>query len=184
MSLCVTLRIKSLPLILRFRPHHPCRKTLNSLGASVRFRTPTRTRLLRAVCMLCAAVCVLQYLCALSYIYKGLTFKGSVCVCIALCKCARTCKPTMMSGLLGLCVAVFFRIFTRAWLLRAVCMLQCVCCSVCYCSESIAVCVFQYVCCSVCVAVCVLQCACCSVRVAVHVLHCVGVHELVSLQWW
>ena len=61
-------------------------------------------------------------------------------------------------------------------------MLQCVCCSVCYCSESIAVCVFQYVCCSVCVAVCVLQCACCSVRVAVHVLHCVGVHELVSLQ--
>lgn len=132
MSLCVTLRIKSLPLILRFRPHHPCRKTLNSLGASVRFRTPTRTRLLRAVCMLCAAVCVLQYLCALSYIYKGLTFKGSVCVCIALCKCARTCKPTMM-----------IRLFRAVCVGQYACVALCACCNMCVAVRSmcVAVCV-------------------------------------------
>ena len=77
--------------------------------------------------MLCAAVCVLQYSCALSYIYKGLAFKGSVCVCIALCKCARTCKPTMMSGLLSVCV---FSYIYKSLTFGAMCMLQCVCCSV------------------------------------------------------
>jgi len=37
------------------------------------------------------------------------------------------------------------------------------------------VCVLQCVCCSVCVAVCVLQCVCCNVCVAVCVIVCVAV---------